>query len=381
MKRVILLGTLLLAGVVAIGQKQVEEEKVVDGYEIQGTINGKYKASQVYLVTEKKLRGELVVVDSCPVVDNKYSFKGSKPEISTMYYIKSADPKCLSPVAPFFLEEGLITINHNADFFLDCRIQGGLQNELFNFYNAQGNALKDSIMYLAKLERLLYKDMPYEETNKEYKRRSKLMKDGYARIEKNFVTTYKDQVIAPFLLYWALLPKLSLDEMKAMRGQLDPKLNSHPYVTQLDEYIKLAEFGVGSTMPDFMLPDMDGKKVNMKDLRGKYVLVDFWASWCGPCRREMPNVVELYKECKGKNFEIVGISLDKDKKQWMEAVKTMKMSWPQLCDFKVWETEPVRLCNIRAVPSTVLLDPDGKVIAMDLRGEQLVKQVKELLKK
>lgn len=377
MRRVILLGALLLTGIGGISQ----EKSIDNGYEIRGTIDGKYNASKVYLVTEKAIRGELVVVDSCEVIENKYIFKGAKPDVVKMYYIKSADPACLSPVAPFFLEEGITTLTHNANYFLDCRTKGGKQNELFNLYNAQGNELKDSIMNLAKEEEKFHDTMSEADKNKEYKRRSKMMKDGYNRIEKNFVIQYNDQVIAPFLLYWALLSDLTLEEMKTMRDQLDPKLNSHPYVKQLDDYIKLAEFGVGSVMPDFVLPDIQGNKVDIKSFRGKYVLVDFWASWCGPCRREMPNVVELYKACKGKHFEIIGISLDKDPSKWKDAIKSMNMSWPQLCDFKVWGTDPVRLCNIRAVPSTVLLDPEGKVIAMDLRGEKLVEQVKNILKK
>ena len=111
------------------------------------------------------------------------------------------------------------------------------------------------------------------------------------------------------------------------------------------------------------------------------MLVDFWASWCGPCMREMPNVVKLYKECKGKNFEIVGISLDQKRDAWLNAVEKNKMKWIQVSDLKSWETLPVKLCNISAVPYTVLVDPEGKVIALDLRGEELIKKVKEVLKK
>lgn len=111
------------------------------------------------------------------------------------------------------------------------------------------------------------------------------------------------------------------------------------------------------------------------------MLVDFWASWCGPCMREMPNVVKLYKECKGKNFEIVGVSLDQKRDAWLNAVEKNKMKWIQVSDLKSWATAPVKLCNVSAVPYTVLVDPDGKVIALDLRGEELIKKIKEVLKK
>ena len=158
-------------------------------------------------------------------------------------------------------------------------------------------------------------------------------------------------------------------------------MNNHPYTKQLDEYIRLAAFGVGSVMPNFTLKTPDGKDISLNDFKGKYVLVDFWASWCGPCLREMPNVVKLYKECKGKNFEIFGVSLDNKKDAWVKAIKANGMKWPQGSDLKGWGSEPARLCNVSAIPFTVLIDPEGEVIAIDLRGEQLHAKVKEVLGK
>ena len=118
----------------------------------------------------------------------------------------------------------------------------------------------------------------------------------------------------------------------------------------------------------------------LKNYAGKYVLLDFWASWCGPCRREMPNVVKLYKECKGKNFEIIGISLDQKPEPWKKAVKELKMTWPQACDFQVWYGPVARKYNLSAVPYTVLINPEGKVEALDLRGEELINTIKNLVK-
>ena len=137
----------------------------------------------------------------------------------------------------------------------------------------------------------------------------------------------------------------------------------------------------GAVIQSIIVPDKDGKSFKLSSLRGKYVLVDFWASWCGPCMREMPNVVKLYKECKGKNFEIVGVSLDQKRDAWLNAVEKNKMKWIQVSDLKSWATLPVKLCNVSAVPYTVLIDPQGKVIALNLRGEELINKVKEVLNK
>ena len=135
-------------------------------------------------------------------------------------------------------------------------------------------------------------------------------------MEKGMVKYYNDQAFAPFILLFEMTGELSLDELKAFRAQLDSCLNDHPYTKELDEAIANKEFKVGCEAPDFNIKDMDGKEIALKNYKGKYVLLDFWASWCGPCRREMPNLVKLYKECKNKDFEIIGISLDQKEADW-----------------------------------------------------------------
>ena len=359
----------------------IGQEKEVEGYEIRGILEGKYKANKVYLVEEDEIQGPSRVIDSSEVVNNRYTFKGPKVDRVKMYFIKSGDPDCLSPITPFFLENGVINIRSNSEFFLNAESKGTITNDIFGFYNALIKHLEDSSMRAFLLEKKLYGERDYEYENAEFKRRTAHGKQRNLDILKDMVKMYPDQVTAPFFIYWGMRYQLPLEELKVMRTAIDSKLNEHPYTKQLDEFIRLAEFNVGSTIPDFTLPDQNGKMVSVKDFRGKYVLIDFWASWCGPCLREMPNVVKLYKECKGKNFEILGISLDKDKNAWTAAVKKNGMKWVQVCDLKMWGTEPVKLCNVRAVPYTVLIDPEGKVVALNLRGEELIAKVKEIVGK
>ena len=139
----------------------------------------------------------------------------------------------------------------------------------------------------------------------------------------------------------------------------------------------------GEKYTDIELTNEEGTSVRLADYvkSGQYNMLEFWASWCGPCMREMPNVVKLYNECKGKNFEIVGVSLDQKRDAWLNAVEKNKMKWIQVSDLKSWATLPVKLCNVSAVPYTVLIDPQGKVIALNLRGEELINKVKEVLNK
>ena len=134
---------------------------------------------------------------------------------------------------------------------------------------------------------------------------------------------------------------------------------------ELDEIIANKEFKVGVEAPEFSIKGMDGEDIELKNFAGKYILLDFWASWCGPCRNEMPNVVKLYKECKGKNFEIIGISLDQKPEPWKKAVKDLKMTWPQACDFQVWYGPVARKYNLSAIPYTVLINPEGRIEALN----------------
>ncbi|MFX1703225.1 TlpA disulfide reductase family protein [Chitinophaga sp. CC14] len=137
---------------------------------------------------------------------------------------------------------------------------------------------------------------------------------------------------------------------------------------------------VGQVAPDFTLPDPSGKMISLSSFRGKFVLVDFWASWCGPCRQENPNVVKAYQQYKGKNFTILGVSLDKTKDKWQEAIKADGLVWSHVSDLKFWDSAVVPLYGLNAIPTNFLLDPQGKVIASNLRGPALEAKLQEVLK-
>ena len=160
-----------------------------------------------------------------------------------------------------------------------------------------------------------------------------------------------------------------MDELKATRAKISSELAGCPYVKDLDGIIKqLENVQIGKVAPEFSLPDTAGVSVSLSDFRGKYVLLDFWASWCPPCRRENPNVVKAFNEYKDKNFTIVGISLDKDKSKWMKAIADDNLAWTHLSDLKYWDSEIPALYGVRGIPANVLLDPDGVIVAKNITG-------------
>lgn len=182
---------------------------------------------------------------------------------------------------------------------------------------------------------------------------------------------------------FSILQRLNADQdwpyFIKVRNGLNPRLKGNPFYDQLANNIAQAEnqkkaesaFGPGAIAPDIVLPSPDGKEIALSSFRGNYVLIDFWAAWCKPCRIENPNVVKMYEKYADDNFEIFGVSLDKERDKWIKAIADDNLTWPQVSDLGFWNSAAAQLYNVRSIPYTVLIDPEGKIIATKLRGPAL----------
>lgn len=187
-----------------------------------------------------------------------------------------------------------------------------------------------------------------------------------------FIQKYPNTAVSGFLLnnVWQLYNNVA--QMDGWIALMGPVAKESIFTKALNEQMATERIlGYGQVAPDFIQDGPDGKSVSLKDFRGKYVLVDFWASWCGPCRMENPNVVQAYQRFKSKNFTVLGVSLDRDKPRWLQAIKDDNLTWPQVSDLKFWQNEVARLYQVSSIPQNFLLDPDGRIIGKNLRGAAL----------
>lgn len=175
-------------------------------------------------------------------------------------------------------------------------------------------------------------------------------------------------------------PSVYIDVYKNLDKNLQEKYPTYASVTTFHEQVlKYGTLAIGSQAPDLIMQDASGASVSLSSLKGKVVMLDFWASWCKPCRKENPTIVKMYKKYKSKGFEILGVSLDENKDDWIRAISTDDLNWIHVCDFGGWYSNAAKTYDVTSIPYTLLIDKNGRIISKGLRGEILEKRLIELL--
>lgn len=284
-----------------------------------------------------------------------------------------------------------IEIDFGNNLYEVNRFKGPLSSEKFQEVNLRTITLNQEREKLNK--RFQQGELSQEEAMAEYNAINESWQD-YAR---SFVDQNPSSP-AILAVLSAFHPIEDIDIYRQSVTALKPVMGQSDYVKRLEQQLLQNEaqaaqyerqkkieaereklLGVGKEAPEIALPDPNGKEIKLSSLKGKYVLVDFWASWCKPCRAENPNVVAAYKKYKNKGFEILSVSLDKSKGAWTNAIAADNMNWKHVSDLKFWNSEAAQTYGVNSIPFTLLLDPEGKIVAKNLRGPALHNKLEELL--
>jgi peroxiredoxin len=362
----------------------------VQGFaQVKFTINGnvagvKDTVDKVYV--NYRLNGDWKQ-DSVAVTDKKYTISGSMDEASIGYFrasYKRAVAQRINQkrdVTSVYLEGTSMTAVHT-DSFANVKVKGSKSHDA---YVALNNKMKP---FTAEIEELNneYRALA---ANKDEAGIAKL-EAKYDGIEKRQKEVYKSEFLAnpssPIAMY--ILERyagydINADEVDPLFAKLPASAKESKTGKEMTQKLNIARItGIGKLAPDFTQNDTLGNPVALKSFRGKYLLIDFWASWCGPCRKENPNVVKAFNKYKDKGFTILGVSLDQPnaKDRWMKAIHDDQLTWTQVSDLQYWKNAVAVQYGVQAIPQNFLLDREGKIVAKNLRGEALDKKLDELLK-
>ena len=342
MKRLTTITLLLVALMPAFAQKT----------SLSGTLAGASEGTA--LVLSEARNGKLVPVDTI-ALDNRGHFKIERQTADEIFFTLSIAGQQCAPLHVILLPRERVEMEMRYRIDLGVLqltdVKGSENMRMYQQYNSLAIAAADN----PSLQNSLPSSM------------DALIRQYSGELMSAFLVTYFESAFDQYY-----------DLYRMVRDATKPRYPNNEFVKHVDQRVS-SVIAIGSEAPDIVLPDPEGKERRLSDLRGKVVLIDFWASWCRPCRAENPNVVRLYNKYRDRGFEIFSVSLDNGREAWLNAIAADGLVWPNhVSDLRGWSSAGGRLYGILSIPATVLVDREGKVLARNLRGPQLEQKLKEL---
>jgi peroxiredoxin len=386
----ILLAIVALLPVMAFAQN-------AQNFTIKAKIANLAGPAQAYLVYNL---GANNVTDSATVTNGEFTFTGvvMDPVTASLFidhknlgfakYVEQnfpdGGPSKTADGLSFFLDKGNINITAK-DSIAKADITGSQVNDDNKALKTQLSVIVEKAKQLnAKAQKAGAEQQRSAAFQNDMQAKYKVLQAEQKTVLKNFITSHPASYISLLALSGVSGPAPDVSEIEPLYNVLADNLKNSEGGKQLKMAIDALKLtSIGAIAPDFTQNDVNGLPVRLSSFRGKYVLLDFWASWCGPCRQENPNVVKLYNKYKGKGFTVLGVSLDKaeGKAAWLAAIKNDGLTWTQVSDLKYWGNLVATLYGVQSIPQNFLIDPQGKIIAKDLRGDDLDNALEKYLGK
>ena len=342
-------------------------------YVIKGTLEG---ATDEVVLLQKRSGSQMEKVDSVVVNNGEFEFAPGSVDYPQMYYIAVEGKR---GTLGFFIENSAITVTGHVDTIYDARVDGSASHTEYVAYN-------DLIAPYYEKNSELYEEYRAameagdEAVAEEINSKRETLFDELGEFQAKYVEEHPASFVTPVILR-SISYQMDAAELENAVNALDESLAVSDIVISLKERVEaLKAVAIGVVAPDFTQNDPDGNPVTLSELEGhKLLLVDFWAAWCGPCRRENPNVVAVYNEFHEMGFDVLGVSLDSDRDDWLQAIADDNLTWKHVSDLKYWDNEVAKLYAVNSIPANFLLDAEGKIIATGLRGDDLRAKIAELL--
>ena len=368
---------LLLLPALSIAQSPKE-------FELKGQLNLAKPVDWVYL---RYVSGEENVMDSVQPKNGEFKFKGkiAEPVVATLItkFTKQGEEKPARQGIPFFLEPSKMEFSAK-DSLKNNSVTGSMGNADFTAIMKQLQAYNSKFEVLYESYDSLQKAGDKEGQKKTEKDINRLTEQMNESVYASFIKNHPKSNVALYAVKQYAGYDIDPAKVEPLFNSLPASTKAWPSAVALHERIQIAKkTAIGNYAMNFTQNDTLGKPVSLSSFKGKYVLIDFWASWCGPCRKENPNVVKVFNKFKDKNFTVLSVSLDRPdaKDKWLAAIHKDELTWTHVSDLKYWDNEVAKQYGIRAIPQNLLIDPQGKIIAKNLRGEDLDAKLAEIIGK
>jgi peroxiredoxin len=342
-------------------------------YVVKGNVGG---SDSVTFYLQKRAEGKTINIDSAVSKKGIFIMKGGAVEYPQLVQLVAGNTRKRTS---FYLENSDITITGSLDSLFKAAVKGSKTQDEYKSFVDANKSLSDK----------------YSKTFSEYQAASQVRDEArvtllqnradsiqkeMTNLQKTFIKNNPKSYVSPSML-GSLSYEMEAGELESTINSLDTSLLSLPEVKSLKERVTVMKtVEVGRKAPDFTLNNPEGTPVPLSSKIGsKLLLIDFWAAWCGPCRRENPNVVKIYTEFHKKGFDVFGVSLDRKKEDWVKAITDDKLTWTHVSDLQYWNSAASKLFAVYAIPSNFLLDETGTIIARNLTGDDLYNKVKETL--